>query len=187
MLVKFCLILCGLFFLEVQSSGGKPKIVDKSTATYSAKVGERIRLKCDFHRWETGWQMTWYKDGEVISIRRKSRFRMRNGVTSMLRIKNVRIRDAGIYQCVARNKYGTESKQLNLTVTGQLKPRGVPGQGSPWFAKLRPVRQYIAWPASNDLRLRCAADGEPPLKYQWLKDGKVLTYRGLDPKVDGTK
>ncbi|XP_028416303.1 fibroblast growth factor receptor 3-like [Dendronephthya gigantea] len=50
-----------------------------------------------------------------------------------------------------------------------------------------PPKQYIAWPASNDLKLRCAADGEPPLKYQWLKDGKIVTYRRLDPKFNGTK
>ena len=43
-------------------------------------------------------------------------------------------------------------------------------------------QQFIAWPASSDLEMRCAADGEPPLKYQWLKDGKVLTHRRLDPK-----
>ena len=27
------------------------------------------------------------------------------------------------------------------------------------------------------VRFKCHADGEPPLKYQWLKDGKVLKYR----------
>ena len=48
--------------------------------------------------------------------------------------------------------------------------------------KPMPPQQFIAWPASNDLKMRCAADGEPPLKYQWLKDGKVLTFRRLDPK-----
>jgi hypothetical protein len=45
-----------------------------------------------------------------------------------------------------------------------------------------PEMQFVAWPASSDLKLRCRADGEPPLKYQWLKDGKVLKYRRLDPK-----
>ena len=45
-----------------------------------------------------------------------------------------------------------------------------------------PVPQHISWPASSDLILRCPADGEPPLKYEWLKDGKVLKYRRLDPK-----
>jgi hypothetical protein len=54
--------------------------------------------------------------------------------------------------------------------------------GPPWFIKAAPDHQFIAWPASSDLKLRCRADGEPPLKYQWLKDGKVLKYRRLDPK-----
>ena len=45
-----------------------------------------------------------------------------------------------------------------------------------------PKKQFIGWPASAEVRLRCPADGEPPLKYQWLKDGKVLKYRRLDTK-----
>ena len=53
--------------------------------------------------------------------------------------------------------------------------------GSPWFTK-NTMPAYVAWPASGDMRLRCPADGEPPLKYQWLKDGRVLNYRRLDPK-----
>jgi hypothetical protein len=36
--------------------------------------------------------------------------------------------------------------------------------------------------APYTLKLTCNADGERPLKYQWLKDGKVLKYRRLDPK-----
>ena len=55
--------------------------------------------------------------------------------------------------------------------------------GPPWFIedKMTP-EQFIAWPASGDMKLRCPADGEPPLKYQWLKDGKPITYRRLDAK-----
>mgnify|MGYP002803571037 CR=1 FL=1 len=53
--------------------------------------------------------------------------------------------------------------------------------GPPWFIKAAMPR-FVAWPASGDMKLRCPADGEPPLKYQWLKDGKVLNYRRLDPK-----
>ena len=55
--------------------------------------------------------------------------------------------------------------------------------GPPWFIKAEDKKpQFVAWPASADVKLRCAADGEPPLKYQWLKNGKVLNYRRLDPK-----
>lgn len=55
--------------------------------------------------------------------------------------------------------------------------------GPPWFIsdKMTP-EQFIAWPASGDVKLRCPADGERPLKYRWLKDRKPITYRRLDPK-----
>ncbi len=55
--------------------------------------------------------------------------------------------------------------------------------GHPRFLKLLRKRPYIVWPAFKDIKMRCpTADGEPPLKYQWLKDGKVLKYRQLYPK-----
>ena len=53
--------------------------------------------------------------------------------------------------------------------------------GPPRFTK-DSMPQLVTWPAASDVKLCCPADGEPPLKYQWFKDGKVLNYRRLDPK-----
>ncbi|XP_028414936.1 fibroblast growth factor receptor 2-like [Dendronephthya gigantea] len=184
---RVLLVLATSASLALAIVGQKPRLVDTATASFVAEVGKIVRLKCDFYTWEKEWTMTWYKDGAIIPVKRKSRFRSRTGEACMLRIKNVRKEDVGTYRCLAQNKYGTASKLMNLTVSGVSKPRGIHGKGPPWFIKPMPPRQFIAWPASNDLKLRCAADGEPPLKYQWLKDGKVLTYRRLDPKFNGTK
>ena len=84
------------------------------------KVGETIRPKCKFLTWQNDWKMTWYVNDKVIRIKKEKRFRQRNGRSSILRIRKVRKEDAGMYRCVARNKFGSVSKQLNLTVIGKL-------------------------------------------------------------------
>ena len=48
--------------------------------------------------------------------------------------------------------------------------------GRPRF--VRPQRASVTVEDYDlSVRFKCHADGEPPLKYQWLKDGKVLKYR----------
>jgi len=47
-------------------------------------------------------------------------------------------------------------------------------------------RSFIAWPASHTYRLRCQATGAQPLKYRWLKDGKKIGPRRLDPYLNDT-
>lgn len=36
----------------------------------------------------------------------------------VLKVKSVRLRDQGIYQCLARNNAGTQMRQFRLTVQG---------------------------------------------------------------------
>ncbi|CAB3994735.1 fibroblast growth factor receptor 2-like isoform X1 [Paramuricea clavata] len=182
LLVLAILISCTLAVL-----GNKPKLTEKTTAKYIYEVGKTARLKCDFFTWKPEWKMTWYVQGKLVQMKKKKKYRQKNGRSAMLRIKSLEQADTGMYKCVASNVYGEVSRQLNLTVVGELKPRGQPGKGRPWFLTEQPGQQFIAWPASSDLKLRCRADGEPPLKYQWLKDGKVLKYRRLDPKFNGTR
>ncbi|XP_031562084.1 fibroblast growth factor receptor-like 1 [Actinia tenebrosa] len=40
---------------------------------------------------------------------------------------------------------------------------------------------FIAWPASHSIKLKCKANGSTPLHYQWLKDGKPIRPRRLQP------
>ena len=63
--------------------------------------------------------MTWRLHGKAIPVRKHKRFRQKDGKNSLLRIRNVQKKDAGVYECVASNKYGWDSGRLNLTVSGK--------------------------------------------------------------------
>ena len=45
-------------------------------------------------------------------------------------------------------------------------------------------RAFRAWPASHSIRLKCEATGTPPIKYTWLKDGKKMRKRKIDPYLN---
>ncbi|KAK3750974.1 hypothetical protein QZH41_009127 [Actinostola sp. cb2023] len=40
---------------------------------------------------------------------------------------------------------------------------------------------FIAWPALHSIKLKCKANGSAPLQFQWLKDGKPIVNRRLQP------
>ena len=82
-------------------------------------VGETARLKCYFYNWKKNWNMTWYLHGKAIPVRKHRRFRQKDGKKSLLRIRNVQMEDAGMYECVASSKYGRDSGSLNLIVSGK--------------------------------------------------------------------
>ncbi|CAB3977038.1 fibroblast growth factor receptor 4-like, partial [Paramuricea clavata] len=174
------------YTLKVKASVPPPTF-SSSQRNVTAAFGTEVRLPCrvtDPSKTARHW---WTRNGNEIKKSRKYRpkkFRY-------LRIKNVDRSDAGDYVCWAMNAGGKIQQTITLNVEGEvegkLKPRGQPGKGRPWFVKAQPEQQFIAWPASRDLKLRCRADGEPPLKYQWLKDGKVLKYRRLDRKFNDTR
>ena len=84
------------------------------------EVGKLARLKCDFFNWKKEWKMDWYFGGKLIRVRKNKRFRKRDGESSVLKIKNLQKEDAGVYECVALNKYGKASRKVNLTVTSKF-------------------------------------------------------------------
>ena len=47
-------------------------------------------------------------------------------------------------------------------------------------------RSFRAWPASHSIRLKCEADGAPPLKHTWLKDGHRMPARPMDPNLNSS-
>ena len=101
-------------------SGEKPRLVNNDTGKLTMEVGKLARLKCDFFNWKKEWKMDWYFGGKLIRVRKNKRFRKRDGESSVLKIKNLQKEDAGVYECVASNKYGKASRKVNLTVTGKF-------------------------------------------------------------------
>ncbi len=48
----------------------------------------------------------------------------------VLKVKSVRLRDQGLYQCLASNNAGTQMRQFRLTVQGLYSLRHVPSTRS---------------------------------------------------------
>ena len=84
-------------------------------------MGKIVRLKCDVKNWQSEWKMDWYKNGTLINARKNERFRIRSRKPTLLRIKSLKSEDSGIYKCVAKNKYGSVAREVNLTVTGTFR------------------------------------------------------------------
>ncbi|KXJ23089.1 Fibroblast growth factor receptor 2 [Exaiptasia diaphana] len=52
----------------------------------------------------------------------------------------------------------------------------------PYLLQHRKMRgSFIAWPALHSIKLRCKANGSAPLQFRWLKDGKPIVNRRLQP------
>ncbi|XP_073239422.1 fibroblast growth factor receptor 3-like isoform X2 [Porites lutea] len=94
-----------------------------------------------------------------------------------LTLQNVTIDQSGLYGCQAENRIGYESRQTNLTVTHRsiIIP--------PVFADTS-AGALTELPTGHSVMLKCKADGAAPLKYTWLKDGKILRGRTLDPYLN---
>ncbi|XP_032240709.1 fibroblast growth factor receptor-like 1 [Nematostella vectensis] len=55
-------------------------------------------------------------------------------------------------------------------------------RGPPYFAQQQKMKgTFIAWPAWHTIKLKCKAEGTPPLTFTWLKNGKPITHRRLQP------
>ncbi|XP_046851373.1 fibroblast growth factor receptor 2-like [Xenia sp. Carnegie-2017] len=177
------IVFAMLVSLTLGFFGQKPRVKGERIIFVEVEADDTARLKPTLRSFKKKWKVFWYKNNTLIRNRKNSKkYRFKN---HLLRIKHVSKDDAGLYKCVIKNKFGNASQLFNLTVGGE--PPGIKGQGPPWFPKSPPKEQFIAWPASNDLKLRCPADGERPLRYQWYKDGKPLQHRRLDASFNSTR
>ena len=161
-----CVFLCPLAFISAKK-GDKPTLVDKSTSLLTFEVGETARLKCNFLSWKPEWKMVWKVNDKVVRLKKKTRFRQRNGKTSLLRIKNVIEADSGIYKCIASNDYGNVSKLLNLTIVADDKPKLVD-------KSINSMKLEV----SQTARLKCNfLSWKPEWKMVWKVNGKVVQIR----------
>ncbi|KAJ7336589.1 Fibroblast growth factor receptor 4 [Desmophyllum pertusum] len=192
------LLLIIVFSSITHSDKYPPRIQGTPKLQYNAEVGELKRLRCGV----TGLPpptITWIKDDKPLQLSERVR-NLNNNKT--IKIKQVRLGDQGNYTCIAENPLGKLSLTLELNVrqgiseslstsqltsTIQVPTTQVPAKGGPTFSDPSMLkRAFRAWPAEHSIRLKCLATGAPPLKYTWLKDGKKMPRRRMDPYLNSS-
>ncbi|XP_076126836.1 hemicentin-1 [Alosa pseudoharengus] len=106
-------------------------------------------------------KVEWTRDGEVLSRSGDPHVEfLEEG--QVLRVKSVRLRDQGLYQCVASNNAGAQTRQFRLTVQEAPSIRG--------SEEPEEVSVVLGFPAV----LRCEAEGAPRPSITWLRDSLPL-------------
>ncbi|KAG8042038.1 hypothetical protein G9C98_000029 [Cotesia typhae] len=141
----------------------KPRIVEEPSSQMSIK-GENVTLTCRATSTaDTPLQFTWkHENTELRDVDiETSHIASENGVTealSSLHLINVSHEDAGKYQCMVANTFGTSySAKAKISVLVY-----------PSFSK---IPQDISVMAGRTARLECSAEGHPSPQIAWQKDG----------------
>ncbi|XP_058491292.1 hemicentin-1 [Solea solea] len=106
-------------------------------------------------------RVEWSRDGEVLSRIGDPHVEfLEDG--QVLRVKSVRLRDQGLYQCLASNDAGTQMRQFRLTVQAPPAIKG-PNETSE-------VSVVLGFPTV----LPCDVEGSPAPSITWLKDNQPI-------------
>ncbi|XP_001602155.3 leucine-rich repeats and immunoglobulin-like domains protein 3 [Nasonia vitripennis] len=142
----------------------KPRIVEEPKSQLSIK-GRNVTLKCRATSTaDAPLIFTWKHDNLELrdrTLQMDSEPVFSDGITlasSVLNLVNVTNADAGKYQCMVSNNYGT-------TYSGKAK---ISVQVYPSFTK-KPHDIRVA--AGSTARLECSAEGLPSPQIAWQKDG----------------
>ncbi|NXP33715.1 CNTN5 protein, partial [Leiothrix lutea] len=133
-----------------------PHWVDKLNDT-QLDSGDQLRWECK----ATGKPRPtyrWLKNG--VPLWPQSRIEMINGV---LMIHNVNVSDAGMYQCLAENKYGTIYASAELKILAS----------APTFP-LNQMRKTIIVTKGQEVVIECKPQASPKPTITWKKGDKVL-------------
>ncbi|GCC29770.1 hypothetical protein chiPu_0008212 [Chiloscyllium punctatum] len=106
--------------------------------------------------------LTWLKNGRTFANAESLEMHILSG-GNKLQIARSQLSDSGTYTCVASNVEGTARKNYILTI--QIPPN--------IFGAEMPSDVSVL--VGENVKLVCAADGNPRPSIQWLKDGKPLT------------
>ncbi|XP_063792751.1 hemicentin-2 [Pseudophryne corroboree] len=106
--------------------------------------------------------VTWYKNGQPFTASSSVSFR-KSG--QRLEIRDVQASDKGLYTCKMSNVAG--EAELNYTVIIRL-PASI----------LHPQNETVQLTIGSSIFLSCEAQGYPPPKITWLKDGEPLEHSG---------
>nr|CAD2195935.1 unnamed protein product [Meloidogyne enterolobii] len=113
------LVLINLFFLlclaRIAATGEPPTISEHPLDILVAK-DDPATLRCEAEG--EGVEITWYKDSEPVKVGNGHRLLLPDGSLLLLKVKSGGPdSDAGVYYCVAKNKFGeVRSQEANLRV-----------------------------------------------------------------------
>ncbi|CAL8251670.1 unnamed protein product [Boreogadus saida] len=123
-------------------------------------LGQEVEFSCRVSG-RPAPRVEWSRDGEVLSRDGDPHVEfLEEG--QVLRVKSVRLRDQGLYQCLARNDAGTQTRQFSLTVQAPPSIRGPDGTSE--------VSVVLGFPAV----LPCDVQGSPAPSITWLKDNQPI-------------
>ncbi|RXN18375.1 hemicentin-2 isoform X1 [Labeo rohita] len=146
------------YTIEVQA----PPVISGTSGVQELTVmaGQEVDMHCRVsgHPLPT---VEWSHDGEVLSPNGDPHVEfLEKG--QVLRVKSVRPRDRGLYQCVASNNAGTQTRQFRLNVQAAPMIRDA-GENSE-------VTAVLGFPAV----LHCEVEGIPLPTITWLKDNQPI-------------
>ncbi|XP_053523819.1 hemicentin-2 [Artibeus jamaicensis] len=126
----------------------------------TAKAGDEVTLDCEAQG-SPPPLVTWTKDFHPVPAV-TDRYRLLP--SGSLRLAQAQAGDSGLYECRASNPAGSASRHYILGV--QVPPQVQPGP------------RVLKALAGESLDLNCVAEGTPPPRLNWSKDGVALWGRG---------
>lgn len=118
----------------------------------------------------------WHKNGQALAGR----------THASLNLYRVKPGDSGAYTVTVTNSAGSTTSRAAILAVGETKPAPVaqaaPAAKPPVAAPATPARAaplpappaQVSVNIGRPVTLKASADGKPPFKFQWQKDGKPL-------------
>ncbi|XP_054466068.1 hemicentin-1 [Anoplopoma fimbria] len=163
----------GRFACTVQNSAGEarreyhivvqaPPVISGASRLQDLTVvlGQEVEFQCRVSG-RPAPRVEWSRDGEVLSRNGDPHVQfLEDG--QVLKVKSVRLRDQGLYQCLASNNAGTQMRQFRLNVQAPPTIKG-PSETSE-------VSVVLGFPTV----LPCDVEGSPTPSITWLKDNQPI-------------
>ncbi|XP_061624718.1 hemicentin-1 isoform X2 [Phyllopteryx taeniolatus] len=163
----------GMFACTAQNSAGEarreyhivvqaPPVISGTSKLQeiTAVLSQEVELQCRVSG-RPAPRVEWSRDGEVLSRDGDPHVEfLEDG--QVLKVKSVRLRDQGLYRCLASNNAGTQMRQFRLTVQAPPTIKG-PSETSD-------VSVVLGFP----IVLVCDVEGSPTPSITWLKDNQPI-------------
>ena len=95
-------------------NSGPPEVTTDYLDRYVAQEGDTVKMICPIFG-SPKPMIEWYQDDHLIQPN-WGRFRLNR---KYLKMKEVKVKDSGVYICKGVNGFGSQSVQLNLVVRGK--------------------------------------------------------------------